>query len=86
MNKIHHYEIQIWNDKGDLVCGYSFFNEEHANEAYERAEKAGKGVRLLAVYENAIAVLKANREPCETKEEAQDRLQQDLLLELNECY
>lgn len=78
------YELQFWNDKGDLVRGYCYFNKEHANEEYEKAEKLGQKVRLLAIEGFNIGVLRANCEPCETDE--QNKLQEDLLLELNECY
>lgn len=83
MSKIR-YELQFWNDKGDLIHGYCYFNKEHANEEYEKAEKLGQKVRLLAIEGLNIGVLRVNCEPCEADE--QTKLQEDLLLELNECY
>lgn len=85
MNKLR-YELQIWNDRGDLVCGYTYFNEANANEEYEKAEKLGQKVRLLAIEGLNISVLRANCEPCTSVEDEQNELQEDLLLELNECY
>ena len=83
MNKLR-YELQIWNDRGDLVCGYTYFNEANANEEYEKAEKLGQKVRLLAIEGLNIGVLRANCEPCEA--DKQTKLQEDLLLEFQECY
>lgn len=83
MSKVH-YELQFWNDAGNLVCSYCYFNEENANEKYEKAEKLGQKVRLLAIEGLNIGVLRANCEPCERDE--QHKLQEDLLLEFQECY
>ena len=83
MNKIR-YELQFWNDAGNLVCGHCYFNKENANKKYEKAEKLGQKVRLLAIKGLNIGVLRANCEPCEV--DGQHKLQEDLLLEFQECY